>query len=52
MLHSVSPYQNDPKDSDTWQEGITHVRKNNTLWSGNLQGWIQLRQLISNEAVW
>lgn len=32
--------------------GITHVARNNTCWSGNLQGWIQFRKLIPGEAVW
>lgn len=34
----------------TWEEGVTHMKRNGTLWSGNLQGWIQYRQLIPNES--
>lgn len=41
-----------PRDFETWEPGITHVRRNGTLWSGKLRGWIQLRQLIPNEAKW
>ena len=41
-----------PFDPNTWQNGITHVRRNGTLWSGKLRGWVQFRQLIENEAVW
>lgn len=33
-------------DPRTWQEGLTHVDRSGKLWSGNLQGWIQHRQLI------
>lgn len=29
-------------------EGITHLDKNGQLWSGNLKGWVQFRQLIPN----
>ena len=36
----------------TWERGITHMRNDGSLWSGNLQGWIQYRQLIPGEAVW
>lgn len=38
---SVNPY-----DVNTWPEGLTHVDRDGKLWSGNLQGWIQHRQLI------
>jgi len=41
-----------PFSPQTWQPGVTHVRKDGSLWSGNLRGWIQHRQLIANEAVW
>lgn len=41
-----------PFNADTWQPGVTHVRRDGSLWSGNLRGWVQYRQLIPNEAVW
>lgn len=31
---------------ETWQEGVTHVKKNGTLCSGNLEGFVQYRKLI------
>jgi hypothetical protein len=37
-----------PWNPSTWQEGITHVRKDGTLCSGNLTGWIQYRQTLPN----
>lgn len=39
---------NVPFSPETWQDGITHVDRNGNFWSGNLQGWIQHRQLIPN----
>jgi hypothetical protein len=39
-------------DPSTWQDGITHMRADGSLWSGNLNGWIQYRQLIKGEALW
>lgn len=35
-------------DPDTWEYGITHVRKNGKLCSGNFVGWIQYRHLLDN----
>lgn len=35
--------KNDPAN---WPVGLTHVDRSGRLWSGNLQGWIQHRQLI------
>ena len=35
-----------------WESGVTHMRRDKSLWSGNLRGWVQYRQLIENEAVW
>jgi len=29
-------------------EGVTHLDRYGALWSGNLQGWIQYRQLLAN----
>lgn len=34
--------------SKYWPEGITHIDRYGDWWSGNLKGWIQYRQLISN----
>lgn len=36
----------------SWEPGVTHMRRNGSLWSGNFENWIQYRQLIPNEAVW
>ena len=44
--------QNLAFEPETWQGGITHVMKNGMLCSGNLQGWIQYRQLIPNNTCW
>lgn len=39
---------NDPHDTDSWQEGITHMDRDGTFCSGNLKNWIQHRQLVPN----
>jgi hypothetical protein len=33
----------------TWEEGVSHIGKDYTLWSGNFRGWIQHRKLIPGE---
>lgn len=33
----------------TWEEGVSHIDKEYTLWSGNFKGWIQHRKLIPGE---
>jgi hypothetical protein len=38
---------NDVYDFDTWEKGVTHLRKDGILCSGNFVGWVQNRQLIS-----
>jgi len=35
-----------------WEPGVTHMRRDGSLWSANFRGWIQARQLIANEAKW
>ena len=35
------------EESWTWEDGITHMDKHGNLWSGNLKGFIQHRQLIA-----
>lgn len=54
LEHLATPIDDYSKsfNPDTWQRGITHVRRDGSLWSGNLRGWVQFRQLIPNEAVW
>ena len=51
IVHGVEGI-NVPNDFASWEPGITHVRRSGSLWSGNLCGWIQHRQLITREAVW
>lgn len=57
--HQASPMQecdypdlNNPENPATWEDGITHMRRDFSLWSGNLRGWIQYRQLVPGEARW
>lgn len=42
--HQATPM----RKADNWKDvkGITHVDKNDKLWSGNFCGWIQNRQLM------
>lgn len=40
MLNEQSPV--------TWEKGITHMRKDGKLCSGNFTGWIQYRHLLNN----
>lgn len=35
-----------------WQDGVTHTRRDLSMWSGNFRSWIQHRQLVANEAKW
>jgi len=57
----ASPFEHQAKVMDTpdnkfdpsqWQDGITHVKRDGTLWSGNFCGWIQNRQLIDGNTCW
>jgi hypothetical protein len=34
-----------------WENGVTHIDRNGNLRSGNLNGWIQYRQTLPNNAV-
>lgn len=48
---SDRPWHNPSNDRTmvtTWQKGITHTDRDGNFWSGNFKGWIQHRQLISN----
>ena len=60
ICHQGTPMQllgasgaiNTPTDFSTWEAGVTHARRDSSLWSGKLRGWVQYRQLIPNEAKW
>ena len=39
-------------DSNTWQQGITHMNKQGQLCSGNLRGFVQYRHLLPNNTAW
>jgi len=38
-----------PEHPKTWEDGVSHVDRNGSLWSGNLKGFVQLRKLIDGE---
>lgn len=42
---------NFPRDPSSWEEGITHADRQGKLWSGNLRGWRQHRQLVPDNAI-
>lgn len=50
LEHIATPIRDEYDINDmqphTWEEGITHIDKNCSLWSGNFKGWVQFRQLI------
>lgn len=48
LEHSV----NIKKYPETWQEGITHMRRDGTFCSGNLSGWVSYRHLLQNNTCW
>jgi hypothetical protein len=52
LTHQGRPMVHTIDNGCDWENGITHMRRNKTLWSGKFQGWIQHRQLIENEAQW
>lgn len=45
--HCASPMK-EPQQTDKylWEDGMTHMDKDGNMWSGNLKGFIQFRQLI------
>lgn len=38
----------DERNHLVWPQGVTHMDRNGSAWSGNFRGWIQNRQLIPN----
>ena len=43
--HQATPMERQP-DPEGWSPGITHVDRGYNYWSGNLQGFVQYRQLL------
>lgn len=41
-------YENISHMTGTWDDGITHMKRNGELCSGNFTGWIQYRHLLDN----
>ena len=41
-----------PHHPDSWQKGVTHMRRDGTLCSGRFAGWIQQRHLTDNNTCW
>lgn len=39
-------------ESQSWEEGVTHMNKQGELCSGNLRGFIQYRHLLPNNTAW
>lgn len=50
--HQATPMIQEQGDPMDWEDGVTHVDRYGYFWSANLQGWIQFRKRIPNEAVW
>lgn len=44
--HQATPINVDWDWSDGWPDGVTHMDRDGNEYSGNLRGWIQLRQVI------
>jgi len=46
--HQATPmeYLHYRETEQRWQKGVTHTDRMSRMWSGNLMGWVQYRQLI------
>ena len=44
--HQAMPMERQATMPEVWDSGVTHMDKEWNYWSGNLQGWIQNRQLM------
>ena len=52
MLDDLPDEQYDPFNPFKWEDGVTHIKRDATLWSGNFCGWVQNRQLIDGNTCW
>lgn len=53
--HQATPMLNN--EASLWwdgqaSEGVTHMDRKGRMWSGNLCGWVQHRQLLDNHTEW
>ena len=39
-------------ESQSWEDGVTHMNKQGQLCSGNLRGYVQYRHLLQNNTAW
>ena len=44
--HQATPIRDHSGKEFAWDSGVTHQDRDGQLWSGNLRGWVQHRQLI------
>lgn len=56
LEHAATPmdftgrgHVNQPEDTGTWQQGVSHMTSDGELWSGNFKGFIQHRKTIKGE---
>ena len=49
--HQATPIPN-TIGFEVWPKGITHQRRDKSLWSGNFRDWIQFRQTLPNHTKW
>lgn len=50
----ASPFEHiaTPMEHDYWNPGTTHKDACGELWSGNMKGWVQYRQILPNHTCW
>jgi thymidylate synthase ThyX len=56
LEHVAKPMRNQPtwyapvsREPADWDDGVSHIDKNGSLWSGNFKGFIQYRKTIKGE---
>jgi hypothetical protein len=53
--HQATPIDlagTEPYAPESWEPGVTHVKRDGSLWSANFQGFIQYRQTLENHTKW
>ena len=49
--HQATPVPN-TVGFEVWPKGVTHQRRDKSLWSGNFREWIQFRQTFADHTKW